>query len=274
MNTRHSGTNNTVWTSEKGEDQEPFRTKRTRKSKNRGEHHKNQHCVTRQLPRAGVNVSGVSARRVGPGPAFQGRDIPRRCWTSVFLDSTHQMPTVPLPITEQPKLSPPFLQVSLWTKAFPSRTFVVLWHCLGPASEPRFVGLRSRATRVPFLCFSIDFPLPFCSPQGAGHPSKHPQFPVTPTKSREPRGGVAAGEDASARLHIILGNGLRLPQPSPTRPLVSISSHPTGNQGCRQAGAWEPKRVQTGLRGIAVPFSVRRCSKMTRASGYPQPGTQ
>lgn len=154
----------------------------------------------------------------------------------------------------------------------------------GAASEPRrFAGLRTlRASRIPPVCFSVKFPLfptapgkPVTALSPASHP--HPQCAGnsnTETEGREP----GAGGVASAHLHIICQrcprNGLRLPQPAPARPVVSTSSHPMGDKGCRQAGAPESSEgTDWPSWGMAIPFWVwGRHSKMTGAPGYPHPG--
>lgn len=113
---------------------------------------------------------------VRPGLAFRGRDIPGHCWTSVFLDSNHQMPAVPLPITATAETVPSISASPPRDKSIP----------LGPASEPRFVGLtdleppgsHSFASQSTFLCLSAaskepDTPLSTLNSQCAGSSNTH-----------------------------------------------------------------------------------------------------
>lgn len=91
--------------------------------------------------------------------------------------------------------------------------------------------------------------------------------------------GVAAGEAASAHLHIICqgcpGGWPQTPRVPPARPITSTPSHPMGDKGCRPAGAWGSGGYRLALSGCANPLiGGDRCHKTTKASGYPQPGSQ
>lgn len=77
-----------------------------------------------------------------------------------------------------------------------------------------------------------------------------------------------------------LDDGLGLPKPPSTRPVMATSSHSKGDKGCRLAGAWGPRGRRTALLGCSSPLQGGgRHSKMTggdsqvhRACLAPVPG--
>lgn len=155
-------------------------------------------------------------------------------------------------------------------------------------------GVSGPPRSLPFASQSGPPCLP-CSPEGARHPSeprcscqlgpavcssaKLGETATPEENTGNPGVGVAAGEAASAHLHIICqgcpGGWPQTPRVPPARPIMSTPSHPMGDKGCRPAGAWGSGGYRLALSGCAYPLiGGDRCHKTTKASGYPQPGSQ